>query len=352
MSVFELSWKQCHLKRFPLIGSSELGVPTRQSESLRRLGASPLKSEMFTCLQIRSKVPQGSGSIAAFTSVARWLDHLCNGPRGVTKLNKRCCAFKVAFNDAGNKYQKEGSACCHSHTASPMETNVFSQVSVSAQRVADGLCPEPIRRRVGTIRPPPCVRTCFTRVNWNANYEWVVYFPWASSKVKTCMCNFYSISCQSLLVTGPHTGPWNIWKVPHWQSKRVWLWNIPTYTSFTFIVAYVLGINFKRKYSAEGGGWWSEQMQQHIFQLMHLQNVNSFCWLMQFSCRIMPLFGVFIYFLIVNEIFFFVRSHGFYGSFFFFVAVLHLHFLLVCIMRNKRFSLSSGGWGQCLWRGW
>lgn len=71
MSVFELSWKQCHLKRFPLIGSSELGVPTRQSESLRRLGASPLKSEMFTCLQIRSKVPQGSVSVAAFTSEAR-----------------------------------------------------------------------------------------------------------------------------------------------------------------------------------------------------------------------------------------------------------------------------------------
>lgn len=139
-----------------------------------------------------------------------------------------------------------------------METNVFSQVSVSAHRVADGLCPEPIRPRVGTIRPPPCVWTCFARVNWNANHEWVVYFPWASSKVKTCMCNFHSISCQSLLVTGPHTGPWNIWKVPHWQSKRVWLWNIPTYTSFTFIVAYVLGINFKRKYSAEGGGWWSK----------------------------------------------------------------------------------------------
>lgn len=34
----------------------------------------------------------------------------------------------------------------------------------------------------------------------------------------------------------------------------------------------------------------------------------------------MPLFGVFIYFLIVNEIFFFVRSHGFYGSFFFFCS--------------------------------
>lgn len=68
-----------------------------------------------------------------------------------------------------------------------------------------------------------------------------------------------------------------------------------------------------------------EQMQQHIFQLMHLQNVNSFCWLMQFSCRIMPLVGVFIYFLIVNEIFFGPLT-WFLWIFFFFVAVLHFHF--------------------------
>lgn len=43
-----------------------------------------------------------------------------------------------------------------------------------------------------------------------------------------------------------------------------------------------------------------EQMQQNVFRLMHLQNVNSFCWLTKFSCRIPPLSVVFIYFLIVN----------------------------------------------------
>lgn len=144
-----------------------------------------------------------------------------------------------------------------------------------------------------------------------------------------------------------HTGPLNISKSATLTVKACGTLKHLHWQKFYF--HRCLCIRNKLQAEIFSRGWRIvEQMQQHIFQLMHLQNVNPLCWLMQFSCRILPLFGVFIYFLIVNLIF--VSAHLVFRDFFEqrFASI----FFFVRIMRNKRFSLSSGGWGQCLWRGW
>lgn len=139
--------------------------------------------------------------------------------------------------------------------------------------------------------PAPCV-------NWIANFEWVVYFRGLCLKWKhACVISipFHANRSSSL--------------VAHWALKYLKNATFTVKACVTLKHPHLQKFYFhpclciRNKLQAEifSRGWRIvEQMQQHIFQLMHLQNVNSFCWLMQFSCRIMPLFGAFIYLLSVN----------------------------------------------------